>query len=35
MNDVVHAAMTPEKARELIQELKAEAGVGEEAKDEN
>ena len=35
VNDVVHAAMTPEKARELIQELKAEAGVGEEAKDEN
>ena len=35
VNDVVHAAMTPEKARELIQELKAEAGVGEEAEDED
>ena len=35
VNDAVHAAMTPEKARELIKKLKAEAGVGEEAADEN
>lgn len=37
VNDVVHPAMTPEKARELIKELKesADAKAGEEAADEN
>ena len=35
VNDVVHPAMTPEKARDLILELKGEAKAGEEAADEN
>ncbi len=35
VNDVVHPAMTPEKARALIQELKEGLGAGEEAADEN
>jgi len=35
VNDVVHPAMTPEKARTLIQELKNGSGAGEEAADEN
>ncbi len=37
VNDAVHPAMTPEKARELIKELKESAGAetGEEAADEN
>lgn len=34
VNDVVHPAMTPEKARDLIQELKEGAKAGEEAADE-
>ncbi len=34
VNDVVHPAMTPEKARDLIRELKEGASAGEEAKDE-
>lgn len=35
VNDVVHPAMTPEKARALIQELKESPEAGEEANDEN
>ncbi|MCI9081896.1 MAG: NAD(P)H-dependent oxidoreductase subunit E [Lachnospiraceae bacterium] len=35
VNDVVHPAMTPEKARILIQELKEGSAAGEEAADEN
>ncbi|MEY8391826.1 NAD(P)H-dependent oxidoreductase subunit E [Lachnospiraceae bacterium 45-W7] len=35
VNDVVHAAMTPEKARTLIKELKEGSVAGEEAADEN
>ena len=35
VNDVVHAAMTPEKARALLKELKEGAAAGEEAADEN
>ncbi len=35
VNDVVHAAMTPEKARTLIKELKEGSAAGEEAADEN
>lgn len=35
VNDVVHAAMTPEKARALIKELKEGSAAGEEAADEN
>lgn len=35
VNDVVHPAMTPEKARTLIQELKNGSSTGEEAADEN
>ncbi|GFI29685.1 MAG: NAD(P)H-dependent oxidoreductase subunit E [Lachnospiraceae bacterium] len=37
VNDVVHPAMTPEKARELIRELQenADKDAGEEAADEN
>lgn len=35
VNDEVHPAMTPEKARELIKELKDSAAAGEEAADEN
>lgn len=35
VNDVVHPAMTPEKARALIQELREDEEAGEEAKDEN
>lgn len=35
VNDVVHAAMTPEKARELIKELKDKEIVRKEAEDEN
>lgn len=35
VNDVVHPAMTPEKARALVQELKEGAMDGEEAADED
>lgn len=35
VNDEVHPAMTPEKARELIQELREGKEAGEEAADEN
>ena len=35
VNDVVHPAMTPEKARELIQELREGRDAREEAFDEN
>lgn len=35
VNDEVHPAMTPEKARELIQKLKESGAAGEEAADEN
>lgn len=35
VNDEVHPAMTPEKARELIQELREGQAAGEEAADEN
>lgn len=35
VNDVVHPAMTPEKARELVKALKEGAGVGEEAANED
>ncbi len=35
VNDVVHAAMTPEKARDLIKELKAGEGIGKEAANED
>ncbi len=35
VNDEVHPAMTPEKARELIQELREGQDAGEEAADEN
>lgn len=35
VNDVVHPAMNPEKARALIQELKEGEAAGEEAADEN
>lgn len=35
VNDEVHPAMTPEKARELIKELKEGGDAGEEASDEN
>ncbi len=35
VNDVVHPAMTPEKARKLIQELREGKAVGEGARDEN
>lgn len=35
VNDEVHPAMTPEKARELIQELREGQVAGEEAADEN
>ena len=35
VNDEVHAAMTPEKARTLIKELKEGTAAGEEAADEN
>ncbi len=35
VNDVVHPAMTPEKARALIQELREGRDAGEEAFDEN
>ena len=37
VNDVVHPAMTPEKARELIRELQenVDKDAGEEAADEN
>lgn len=35
VNDEVYPAMTPEKARELIQELREGQNAGEEAADEN
>lgn len=35
VNDEVHPAMTPEKAKELIQELKEGKAAGEEGADEN
>lgn len=35
VNDEVHPAMTPEKARELIGQLKESKDAGEEAADEN
>ena len=35
VNDVVHPAMTPEKARALVQELKEGVMDGEEAADED
>ena len=35
VNDEVHPAMTPEKARALIEQLKEGKGAGEEAADEN
>lgn len=35
VNDEVHPAMTPEKARELIEQLKEGKAAGEEAADEN
>lgn len=35
VNDEVHPAMTPEKARELIRQLKEGKDAGEEAADEN
>ena len=35
VNDVVHPAMTPEKARELVKALKEGAGAGEEAANED
>ena len=35
VNDEVHPSMTPEKARELIQELKEGKEAGEEGADEN
>lgn len=35
VNDVVYPAMTPEKARELIQTLRKDISTGEEAADEN
>ena len=35
VNDVVYPAMTPEKARELIQTLRKDISAGEEAADEN
>lgn len=35
VNDEVHPSMTPEKARELIQELKEGKAAGEEGADEN
>ena len=35
VNDEVYPAMTPEKARELIQELREGQNAGEEATDEN
>ena len=35
VNDVVHPAMNPEKARALIKELKEGEAAGEETADEN